>query len=112
MVSINYVPKQGDIVEMDFNPTKGHEQRGKRPALVISNNKYYYRTKLLIVCPISNTENDFPLHLQLDERTKTTGSILTQHIRTIDPVARTILFKETVPNDILEQVIEMVNLFF
>lgn len=109
---VEYVPKQGDIVELDFNPTKGHEQRGKRPALIISNEKYYRRTRLLIVCPISNTENDFPLHLKLDKRTQTTGAILTQHIRTIDPVARPILFKELIPVDILDRVKETINLFF
>lgn len=108
---VGYSPKQGDIVELDFNPTKGHEQRGKRPALIISNEKYYRRTNLLIVCPISNTENEFPLHLKLDERTKTTGAVLTQHIRTIDPEARPILFKESAPTDIVDRVKETINLF-
>ena len=109
---VNYVPKQGDIIELNFNPTKGHEQRGKRPALIISNEKYYQRTKLLVVCPISNTESSFPLHIKLDNRTKTTGAVLSQHIRTIDPEARPVLFKETVPVDILKRVTETVNLFF
>ncbi len=90
---VDYITKQGDILELDFNPTKGHEQHGKRPALIINNDRYYRYTRLIVVCPISNTDNDFPLHLKLDSRTKTTGVTLSQHIRTIDPVARPILFK-------------------
>ena len=109
---MNYIPKKGDIIEMDFNPTKGHEQSGKRPALVVSNEKYYRRTKLIVVCPISNTVKDFPLHIKLDDRTKTTGSILTQHIRTIDPEARKIIFIETMPFELTEQAIKNIGLCF
>lgn len=109
---INYIPQKGDIIEMDFNPTKGHEQSGKRPALIISNDTYYRRTKLIIVCPISNTPNEFPMHIKLDDRTKTTGSILTQHIRTVDPAARQIAFIEAMPSELTEQAIKNIGLCF
>lgn len=109
---VSYIPKQGDIIEMDFNPTKGHEQKGKRLALIISNESYYRNTRLLIVCPISSTENNFPLHLKLDARTKTSGAVLSQHIRTIDPEARPISFIETAPFDFFGKVIKTINLFF
>ncbi|MCL2386018.1 MAG: type II toxin-antitoxin system PemK/MazF family toxin [Defluviitaleaceae bacterium] len=97
---------------MDFNPTKGREQKGLRPALVISNAEYYRMTKLIIVCPISNTENTFPLDLKLDARTKTTGVILCQHIRTVDPEVRTVSFIERLPTDILKNVLNRTGLFF
>jgi Growth inhibitor len=109
---INYTPQKGDIIEMDFNPTKGHEQSGKRPALIISNEAYYRRTKLIIVCPISNTPNDFPMHIKLGGGIKTTGSILTQHIRTVDPAARQIAFVETIPPELTEQAIKNIELCF
>ena len=48
-----YVPKQGDIVYLDFNPTKDHEQAGTRPAIVISNNVFNQNTKMVIVLPMS-----------------------------------------------------------
>jgi mRNA interferase MazF len=108
----NYIPKKGDIIEMDFNPIKGHEQSGKRPALIISNESYYKKTKLLIVCPISNTKNDFPMHIKLDDRTTTTGSILSQHIRTVDPAARQISFIEVMPSELTEQAIKNIGLCF
>ena len=110
----NYQPKQGDIIELNFNPTKGHEQNGNRPALIINNNDYYNKTGLLIVCPISNTKSQFPLHLklnELDEKIKTTGAILTQHIRTIDPIARNIKYKESVATNVIDTVTKTINLF-
>ena len=108
----DYIPRKGDIIKMDFNPTAGHEQSGKRPALIISNESYYKRTKLIMVCPISNTANEFPMHIKLDDRTKTTGSILTQHVRTVDPDARKIVFIETMPFELTEQAIKNIGLCF
>jgi len=109
---MNYIPKKGDIIEMDFNPTKGHEQSGKRPALIISNEVYYKRTKLIMVCPISNTKNNFPMHIKLDNRTKTTGAILSQHVRTVDPAARKISFIENMPSELTERAIKNIGLCF
>jgi mRNA interferase MazF len=108
----NYIPKKGDIIEMNFNPIKGHEQSGKRPALIISNESYYKKTKLIIVCPISNTKNNFPMHIKLDDRTVTTGVILSQHIRTVDPAARQISFIESMPFELTEQAIKNIGLCF
>ena len=71
-----YSPKQGDIVFLDFSPQSGHEQAGRRPGVVISNEQFFIRTKFAVVCPITNTSNKFPLHIPLGDRTKTTGVIL------------------------------------
>ena len=76
--------KQGTIIKINFNPQAGHEQAGYRPAVVISNNIFNEKTRLSIVCPITNTNNHFPLHIPLDERTKTTGVILCEHIKALD----------------------------
>ena len=55
---MNYSPKQGDIINLDFSPTKGHEQRGRRPALVVSNATYIkYGRGIVIVCPRLRTMN-------------------------------------------------------
>ena len=100
--------KQGDIIKVDFNPNAGHEQAGYRPALVISNNEFNKRTKLAIVCPITNTNNSFPLHVPLDSRTATTGVVLCEHIRTLDLQSRKSRFVERVPADILKTVTDIV----
>lgn len=80
--------EQGDIIKLSFNPQKGHEQAGFRPALVISNNVFNKNTNLAILCPITNTDNKFPLHVALDSRTQTTGVILCEHIKSLDLNAR------------------------
>lgn len=112
---VNYQPKQGDIIMINLNPTKGHEQSGIRPALIISNDQYFKLTKLLIICPISNNNKKFPLHLELkklDESIKTTGAIFAEHVRTIDPNVRTIKFKESVSSEVMEEVKNIINLLW
>ena len=97
-----YIPKQGDIVMINFNPTKGHEQRGYRPAIVVSNNVFNEHTKMSIVCPISSNIKDFPTHYELEDTKKIKGSVLCEHIRSIDYEKRNIKFVEkTTDNDLL-----------
>lgn len=103
------VIRQGDIIKFDFNPALGHEQQGYRPALVISNETYHKYTNLLIVLPITSTNNKFPLHVPLDERTKTTGVIMCEHIKSIDCTIRKISKIEALPKDIFDYVIALVK---
>ncbi len=101
--------KQGDIIKVSFDPQKGHEQKGFRPAVVISNNEFIRRTGLAIVCPVTNTDNQFPLHVPLDKRTSTTGVILCEHIRTLDIRSRQAKKVEKLPEDLLKWVIDVVT---
>lgn len=100
--------KQGDIIKIDFNPQSGHEQAGYRPAVVVSNNYFNNVTKLAMVCPITNSPNDFPLHIKLDDRTTTTGKIMCQHLRTLDVESRRYVFVEHIPDDILQEIIDII----
>jgi len=100
--------RQGDIIRIDFNPQSGHEQAGSRPAVVISNNFFNEKAKLAIVCSITNTDNSFPLHVKLDSRTKTTGVVLCEHVKSLDINSRTYKVIEEMPKDILENVINVV----
>ena len=100
--------KQGTIIKVNFNPHAGHEQAGYRPAVVISNNVFNKKTNLTIVCPITNTNNRFPLHIPLDERTKTTGVILCEHIKSLDLNHRKYQIVETLPDDLITKVINIV----
>lgn len=99
--------KQGDIIKINLDPQAGHEQAGYRPAVVISNNFFNEKTNLAIVCPITNTNNGFPLHIPLDKRTQTTGVILCEHIKALDLNHRQHKIIETLPKDILQQVIDV-----
>lgn len=100
--------KQGDIIKVNFNPQTGHEQAGYRPALVISNDFFNQKAHLAIVCPITNTDNHFPLHVALDSRTETTGAVLCEHVRSLDINARPYRKVERIPDDLLQTVIDIV----
>ncbi|MDD7306219.1 MAG: type II toxin-antitoxin system PemK/MazF family toxin [Peptoniphilaceae bacterium] len=101
---------QGDIIKVNLNPIRGHEQAGYRPALVISNDFFNKKTHLVLACPITNTNNKFPLHIELDNRTQTTGVILCEHIKSLDLESLGYRLVEKIPRDILEKVISVIKL--
>jgi mRNA interferase MazF len=92
----------------NFDPQSGHEQSGRRPALIISNNRYNRLSNLVIACPITNTDKGFPLHVKLDSRTKTTGVILCDQVKCMDSVARGTTIVEKAPQEIVDEVIDVI----
>lgn len=104
--------KQGDIVVMDFSPTKGHEQNGRRPALIVSIDDFYKLTGLVFVVPITSKEKDFGLIVELDDQTKTSGLILCQHMRSVDPDSRNLRFVEKCPRKTLNRVLSVTDKIF
>ena len=104
-----YIPKQGDIAFLDFNPTKGHEQAGKRPCIVISNNVFNKNTKMAIVCPITYNEKEFPTHYLLKNTKNIHGSVLCEHIRSIDYESRDLKFVEKCKNDDFDNIIMLLK---
>ncbi len=90
----SYIPKQGDIVYINFNPTKGHEQSGYRPAIIISNDYFNIYTKMVILCPISSNDKSFPTHYTLEDSKKIHGTVFCEHMRSIDYENRKIKFIE------------------
>lgn len=103
--------EQGDIIYLDFNPQTGHEQRGRRPAVVISNNVFNKFSKLLMVCPITNTNKHLPFHIELDNRTNVTGVILCDQAKMLDVSSRNAEFVERLPQDKLEEAIDLIYSF-
>ena len=104
-----YVPKQGDIVFVDLNPTKGHEQKGKRPAIVVSLNVFNKNTNMVMVCPITSNTKEFPTHYILEDSKKIKGSVLCEHIRSIDYKTRNVIFIEKASQNDLLSVITLLN---
>ena len=100
--------KQGDIIGINFTPQADHEQAGYRPAVVISNDFFNSHTRLAIVCLITSNTRPFPLHLPLDERTRTQGVIMCEQVKALDLRARTYTFFEKLPEDLLQDVINVV----
>ena len=89
---------QGSIIKINFCPQVGCETAGYRPAVVISNEIFNQKSRLSIVCPITNTVNNFPLHIPLDDRTKTTGVIMCEHVKSLDLRKRTYHVVEQLPD--------------
>ena len=104
-----YIPEQGDIVYLNLEPTKGHEQSGIRPAVVISNNVFNKNTKMAIVCPITSNDKEFPTHYKLEDTTKIHGSVLCEHIRSIDYEFRKLKFIEKLSNNDYISIITLTN---
>jgi len=100
--------KQGNILWLDFEPQIGYEQKGRRPALVISNEIFNNFSKTAIVCPITNADKNHPFHVKLNEKTKTTGVILCDQVRTLDINARRYEYIENIPEDIMLEVIDII----
>jgi mRNA interferase MazF len=99
---------QGDIIRLDFDPQAGHEQRGRRPALIISNDVFNRYTGLRMVCPITRTKKNHPFHIPLDDRTRTDGVILCDQARILDIKARHYEYIERLPQDLLEWAKELI----
>lgn len=92
---------------MDFDPQNGHEQAGYRPGVVVSNDFFNTRANLTLVCPITNTNRSFPLHVPLDTRTTTTGVIQCEQIKAVDLASRRHRFVERLPDDLLDETISI-----
>jgi len=106
---VSYIPKQKDIVFVNFNPTKGHEQAGYRPALVISSAVFNKFTKMVIVCPITTNIKEFPTHYILKNTKEIKGSVLLEHIRSIDYEIRNFKFIEKVDDTEFKYILDLLN---
>lgn len=104
-----FIPKQGDFVTLSFDPQSGHEQKGRRPALVVSKTLFNKTTGMAIVCPITNTRRDFPFHVPVPEGGRLTGFIMTEQVKSIDFRARNARRIEPAPEDVLSEVLAILD---
>jgi len=91
MVKQKYIPESGDIVWLNFNPQSGHEQHGKRPAIVISPKEYNEKVGLGLFCPITTKIKDYPFEVKIENK-KITGVVLSDQIKNLDWQTREIEF--------------------
>ena len=109
---VKYIPQERDIVYIDFSPIKGHEQNGKRPALVISSKLFNQFTNMAIVCPITSNTKVFPTHYEIKDLKKVKGSVLCEHIRSIDYKERNMEFIERCTFEEFNNILELIESFF
>lgn len=104
-----YLPKRGDFIWIDFDPQAGHEQRGNRPALVVSHDSFNQRMGFAFVCPISNTQRKNPFYVVIPEGEAVTGVIMTDQLRSLDFRARSASFKGECSELLLEDVLRRIK---
>lgn len=104
----DYIPKKGDLVILTFDPQAGHEQQGRRPALIISNDIFNQRVGLAIACPITNTDRNFPFHIAVQSE-DLSGFVMSEQVKSIDYKARNVKFISKVDEEVLNQVLGLVE---
>jgi len=108
---VNGVPLQGDIIKINLDPKKGHEQAGLRPYICLSNKIISDYANIAVFAPISNTKRKYPLYIPL-QKTRTTGCVLLDQLVTIDYNARDFRFIETVSSALLKQLLSITVMIF
>ena len=105
---MTYIPQRGDIIWTDVDPSSGHEQAKKRPALVLSIEAFNKQIKLALVAPITSRVRGHGFEVKLLD-TKTQGVVLCQQVKTIDYVSRGADFIEKIPQSLLNDVLAKVR---
>jgi mRNA interferase MazF len=104
-----YVPRRGEFIAVDFDPQSGHEQKGWRPALVISNDLFNKATGLCIVCPVTNTRRDYPFHVEIPEGSEVTGVVMVEQVKSLEFGARGLKRIGPAPEAVLEEVLSILD---
>ena len=104
-----YIPEKGDFISVSFDPQSGHEQKGRRPAIVVSNFLFNKATGLAIVCPITNTNRKIPFHLAVPKSSSLTGFVMVEQVKAIDYNARNAKFIEKATTELLEDITAIID---
>jgi mRNA interferase MazF len=104
-----YIPQKGDYIIANFDPQSGHEQKGARPALVISNTAFNELTGLAIVCPLTNSERNFPLHVAVTGDLKIHGFVMVEQVKSIDFQTRQVKTIGKASQSLLEEVLALLD---
>jgi mRNA interferase MazF len=104
-----YSPQKGDFISVTFDPQSGHEQKGRRPALVVSNTLFNEKTGLAIVCPITSTNRNYPFHVAVTNQPQVSGFVMVEQVKSIDYRARQIKKIGTAPEDLLSEVLSLLD---
>jgi mRNA interferase MazF len=104
-MSATYVPDRGDIVWLEFNPQAGHEQAGRRPALVVSPGRYNGRVGLALLCPITSRPKGYPFEVELPSSLPVTGVVLADQVKSLDWRARRGSLACEAPEHVLNEVV-------
>ena len=104
VVARTYVPDRGDVVWLRFDPQAGHEQTGRRPAVVLSPRAYNRKVGLALFCPVTSQVKEYPFEVPLQAGSKLRGVILSDQIKSLDWKARRASKAARVSHEVMEEV--------
>lgn len=104
-----YIPRKGDLVTLTFNPQTGHEQQGRRPALVVSNDAFNTRVGLCMACPVTSNTRMHPFHVPVPDGSDVAGVVMAEQMKSIDYRARGAVFIEAAPEGLVDEVLAIVD---
>ncbi len=102
---VDYIPARGDFIWLNFDPQSGHEQMGKRPALVVSYTEFNQQRGFILVCPISNTKRKNPFYVNIPDGEAVTGVLMADQLRSLDYKSRGAELIATCPQELLMEVL-------
>ncbi|MCI0637445.1 MAG: endoribonuclease MazF [Gemmataceae bacterium] len=102
----SYVPDRGDVVWLDFDPQAGHEQAGRRPALVLSPRFYNSPSGLAVLCPITSKAKGYPYEVAVPTGLGVSGVVLSDQVKNLDWKQRRVGFLCEMPSEIVDEVLE------
>ena len=103
-----YIPERGDVVWLTFNPQAGHEQAGRRPALVLSPASYNEKAGLALLCPITNQVKGYPFEVAIPDTLAVRGVVLSDQVKSLDWRIRQAEYITSLPGDVLGDVLAKV----
>jgi len=105
----DYAPDRGDVIWISLTPQAGHEQAGRRPALVLSPQAYNRKVGLAILCPITSQVKGYPLEVLLPENLPVKGVILSDQVKSLDWKARKAELISVIPQDTTREVLQKLS---
>lgn len=104
-----YIPRQGDIIAVTFDPQSGHGHKDRRPAFVVSKDLFNQSTGMAIVCPVTNTKQDYPFHVPIPKSSKLTGFIMVEQVKSVDFRSRRAKRIEHGTEELLSEVLSILD---
>ncbi|MDP2954966.1 MAG: type II toxin-antitoxin system PemK/MazF family toxin [Longimicrobiales bacterium] len=102
-------PRKGDFIALTFDPRAGHEQRGRRPALVVSNDLFNEHTGLCIVCPITSADRGYPFHVPIPEGGEVEGFVMVEQVKSVDFRSRRARKIGQAPAQVLDEALSLLD---
>ena len=105
-----YIPQRGDVIWITLNPQAGHEQAGRRPAVILSPGEYNEKTNLAIMCPVTSQVKQYPFEVLIPDNLPVTGVILSDQVKNLDWRVRKSEFACKLPDETFTEVLFKLSL--